>query len=135
MTISLATFSSPPRPDGNRGRNPFHSSLPISGPSISSRSSVGPSLKLTRPNRTMTVDHNPLPGTKHLLAESEEIRFDTSVGWRDPGYIHDEIMINLKKGKKYYYRVGSDLGWSDVFSFEYPNADSKETIAFMLGDM
>lgn len=28
-----------------------------------------------------------------------------SVGWRDPGYVHDGVMMNLKPGKKYYYQV------------------------------
>ena len=28
-----------------------------------------------------------------------------SIGWRDPGYIHDGVMINLKKGVRYYYKV------------------------------
>lgn len=114
-------------------------------------------------------DHNPLPGTKHLLVESEKIGFETgrgpeqihlaytgqvdemrvmfvtpdgkesfvryglyrdkmdqvvgtrvlryeredmcdypansSVGWRDPGYIHDGVMKKLKQGKRYYYQV------------------------------
>lgn len=114
-------------------------------------------------------DHNPLPGTKHLLAESEKIGFETgrgpeqihlaytgqvdemrvmfvtpdgkesfvryglygdkmdqvvrtrvlryeredmcdspansSVGWRDPGYVHDGVMKKLKQGKRYFYQV------------------------------
>lgn len=28
-----------------------------------------------------------------------------SVGWRDPGYIHDALITGLKKGKRYYYKV------------------------------
>ncbi|XP_073021449.1 probable inactive purple acid phosphatase 2 [Primulina eburnea] len=145
-------------------------------------------------------DHNPLPGTKKLLAESEEIEFEPgcgpeqvhlaltgkdgemrvmfvthdgeesfvrygltrremgrvvgtrvsryeredmcdspaneSVGWRDPGFIHDGVMINLEIGKRYYYQVGSDPGgWSVKFSFISQNLDSDETVAFMLGDM
>lgn len=28
-----------------------------------------------------------------------------SVGWRDPGYIHDALITNLKKGVRYYYKV------------------------------
>ncbi|KAL8104557.1 hypothetical protein AgCh_028681 [Apium graveolens] len=27
-----------------------------------------------------------------------------SIGWRDPGYIHDGVMVNLKKGVQYYYK-------------------------------
>lgn len=30
---------------------------------------------------------------------------NTSIGWRDPGYIHDAVMTNLKKGVRYYYKV------------------------------
>ncbi|KAL2484677.1 putative inactive purple acid phosphatase 2 [Abeliophyllum distichum] len=59
-----------------------------------------------------------------------------SIGWRDPGFIHDGIMVNLQKGKRYYYQVGSDSGgWSTTYSFVSPNEDSSETIAFLFGDM
>ena len=30
---------------------------------------------------------------------------NSSVVWRDPGWIHDVVMENLKKGVKYYYQV------------------------------
>lgn len=113
-------------------------------------------------------DHNPIPGTEHRLAVSEELRFEVagpqqihlsftsekdemrvlfvtadgaerfvnygleegrleeteraevrryekedmcdapaneSLGWRDPGFIHDGVMRNLKKGRRYFYRV------------------------------
>ncbi|KAL8161454.1 hypothetical protein V2J09_012943 [Rumex salicifolius] len=145
-------------------------------------------------------DQNPLPGTRHLLARSDELRFDNpnspeqvhlaftekedemrvmfvtgdgrgsfvrygedendlvakapttvvryeredmcdspanqSVGWRDPGFIHDGVIQNLKKGKRYYYQAGSDSGgWSKTYSFVSRNEDSDETIAFMFGDM
>nr|WJJ62495.1 inactive purple acid phosphatase 2 [Fagopyrum tataricum] len=145
-------------------------------------------------------DQNPLPGIRHLLARSEELRFENpnspeqlrlsftdkedemrvmfvtgdgresfvkygekedamvakaattvvryeredmcdspankSVGWRDPGFIHDGVMKDLKRGKRYYYQVGSDSGgWSRTYSFVSRNEDSDETIAFMFGDM
>lgn len=32
-----------------------------------------------------------------------------SVGWRDPGYIHDGVMTNLKQGKRYYYKVNNSM--------------------------
>lgn len=117
----------------------------------------------------MDHDNNPLPGTKHLLAESDRVGFEPgqgpeqvrlaltgkrgemrvmfvthdgkessvkygltlenmdrvastrveryemedlcdspaneSIGWRDPGFIHDGVMINLQKGKRYHYQV------------------------------
>nr|GMD18300.1 probable inactive purple acid phosphatase 2 [Ipomoea batatas] len=147
-------------------------------------------------------DHNPLPGTEHLLVESEEIEFkpgrgpeqvhlaltgragemrvmfvtshgeesfvryglartrkgldqvagtrveryekenmcgapaNQSVGWRDPGYIHDGVMINLENKQRYFYQVGSNHeGWSNIYSFVSPDSNSNETIAFLLGDM
>lgn len=120
----------------------------------------------------MDQDHNPLPGTTHLLAESQRVRFgltrgpeqihlaftdkedemrvmfltedgggkqyvrfgerknrlhevvaasmaryeredmcespaNGSIGWRDPGWIHDGVMPNLKKGVRYYYQVNN----------------------------
>ncbi|KAK4261029.1 hypothetical protein QN277_004082 [Acacia crassicarpa] len=157
-----------------------------------SRSEINP--------RHQDHDHNPLPGTKHLLASSQELAFESgrgpeqihlaftdnedemrvmfvtgdaketyvkygesedkldgvalarvrryerehmcdspaneTIGWRDPGYIHDGIMTNLKKGVRYYYQVGSDGGgWSITHSFVSRNNDSDETIAFLFGDM
>jgi hypothetical protein len=59
-----------------------------------------------------------------------------SIGWRDPGYIHDGVMTDLDQGKRYYYQVGSDSGgWTNISSFISQDNESGETIAFMLGDM
>ncbi|CAI9096490.1 OLC1v1032652C1 [Oldenlandia corymbosa var. corymbosa] len=145
-------------------------------------------------------DQNPLPGTKHLVAESDAIGFEPgrgpeqihlaytgkedemrvmfvtpdgkensvkyglsqekldrvvgtqvvkyeredmcdspandSIGWRDPGFIHDGVMINLMKGKRYFYQVGSDSGgWSVIHSFVSQDLNSNETVAFLFGDM
>ncbi|KMZ75028.1 hypothetical protein ZOSMA_11G00490 [Zostera marina] len=30
---------------------------------------------------------------------------NTSIGWRDPGWVHDAAMTGLKRGTRYYYRV------------------------------
>ncbi|CAM8881374.1 unnamed protein product [Rhodiola kirilowii] len=61
---------------------------------------------------------------------------NNSVGWRDPGFVHDGVMKGLMKGKRYYYKVGSDSqGWSRTYSFVSRNEDSNETIAFLFGDM
>lgn len=32
-----------------------------------------------------------------------------SVGWRDPGFIHDGVMVDLENGKRYYYQVIKSL--------------------------
>ncbi|VFQ92251.1 unnamed protein product [Cuscuta campestris] len=46
-----------------------------------------------------------------------------SIGWRDPGYIHDGVGSNAG-------------GWSTTHSFvSPPHGDSSETIAFLFGDM
>ncbi|PIN11457.1 Purple acid phosphatase [Handroanthus impetiginosus] len=59
-----------------------------------------------------------------------------SIGWRDPGFIHDGLMVGLEEGKKYYYQVGSDSGgWSPTYSFVSPISDASETTAFLFGDM
>eukprot|EP00253_Pinus_taeda_P001359 PITA_01359 len=61
---------------------------------------------------------------------------NTSLGWRDPGYIHDAVMRGLEQGKRYFYQVGSDEGgWSSIQSFVSSDKDSDETVAFLFGDM
>ncbi|KAM7250869.1 hypothetical protein ACFE04_022752 [Oxalis oulophora] len=59
-----------------------------------------------------------------------------SIGWRDPGWVFDAVMVNLKPGIRYSYQVGSDSkGWSKLHSFVSRNPNSDETIAFLFGDM
>ncbi|KAD4983131.1 hypothetical protein E3N88_19802 [Mikania micrantha] len=61
---------------------------------------------------------------------------NNSVGWRDPGFIHDGVMVSLEPRKRYFYKVGSDAGgWSNTFSFVSPDENSGETVAFLYGDM
>ncbi|XP_074295755.1 putative inactive purple acid phosphatase 2 [Silene latifolia] len=61
---------------------------------------------------------------------------NTSLGWRDPGFIFHGVMTNLNKDKRYYYKVGSDSGgWSPTYSFVSRNEDSDETMAYLFGDM
>uniref|UniRef100_A0ACD5UP23 Uncharacterized protein n=1 Tax=Avena sativa TaxID=4498 RepID=A0ACD5UP23_AVESA len=59
-----------------------------------------------------------------------------SVGWRDPGFVFDGLMKGLEPGRRYFYKVGSDLGgWSETYSFISRDNEANETIAFLLGDM
>ncbi|KMZ73600.1 Purple acid phosphatase [Zostera marina] len=61
---------------------------------------------------------------------------NTSIGWRDPGWVHDAVMTGLKRGTRYYYRVGSDaLGWSPTYSFISRDNELSQTVAFLFGDM
>lgn len=34
-----------------------------------------------------------------------DFQANSSIGWRDPGFIHDGVVKNLEKGKKYFYTV------------------------------
>ncbi|MCL7023398.1 hypothetical protein MKW94_006538 [Papaver nudicaule] len=59
-----------------------------------------------------------------------------TTGWRDPGFIHDGVIKNLKSEKRYYYKVGSDAGgWSATHSFMSRAKNAEETNAFLFGDM
>lgn len=59
-----------------------------------------------------------------------------STGWRDPGWIFDAVIKDLKGGVRYYYQVGSETkGWSRTHSFMSWGTKSEETIAFLFGDM
>ncbi|XP_074578422.1 putative inactive purple acid phosphatase 2 [Curcuma longa] len=65
-----------------------------------------------------------------------DFQANSSIGWRDPGFIHDGVVKNLEKGKKYFYTVGNDAGgWSPIHNFISRDSDSNETIAFLFGDM
>ncbi|GJN10528.1 hypothetical protein PR202_ga28627 [Eleusine coracana subsp. coracana] len=61
---------------------------------------------------------------------------NSSVGWRDPGFVFDGLMKELEPGKRYFYKVGSaSRGWSDTYSFISRDTEANETIAFLFGDM
>lgn len=78
-------------------------------------------------------------GTRVVRYEREDMcdsPANHSLGWRDPGFIHDGVITNLEAGKRYYYKVGSDSGgWSVTYSFVSHNEVSSETVAFLFGDM
>ncbi|XP_073391958.1 probable inactive purple acid phosphatase 2 isoform X2 [Physcomitrium patens] len=60
----------------------------------------------------------------------------SSVGWRDPGYIHDAVMEGLIYGGRYYYQARSNVGgWSTTYTFISPNPRNEETNALLFGDM
>ncbi|CAN7098372.1 unnamed protein product [Brassica rapa subsp. narinosa] len=146
-------------------------------------------------------DQNPLPGTKHLLAESEKVTFgsavdkaeqihlafenkpnrmqvtfvagdgderfvrygetkdllgnsaaargirydreqmcnapaNSSIGWRDPGWIFHTVLKNLNPAVRNYYQIGSEAkGWSEIYSFISRDMYAQETRAFIFGDM
>ncbi|CAA6667367.1 unnamed protein product [Spirodela intermedia] len=74
--------------------------------------------------------------TRYSRSDMCDAPANTSVAWRDPGFIHDGVMRNLKMGRRYYYRVGSDSkGWSSIKNFTSRDNNADETIAFLFGDM
>ncbi|PAN09289.1 hypothetical protein PAHAL_2G007200 [Panicum hallii] len=61
---------------------------------------------------------------------------NSSVAWRDPGFVFDGLMKGLEPGRKYFYKVGSDTGgWSETYSFISRDSEANETNAFLFGDM
>ena len=48
----------------------------------------------------------------------------TGKGYRDPGYIHSSIMINLQKGKEYCYSYGSDDEMTTIKKFRMPSSST-----------
>ncbi|PAA49848.1 hypothetical protein BOX15_Mlig013810g3 [Macrostomum lignano] len=51
-------------------------------------------------------------------------------------YIHRAVMSGLRPGQRYVYRVGSELGWSDVFLFTATKSGSDWPARFAVyGDM
>ncbi|MQL87399.1 hypothetical protein Taro_019950 [Colocasia esculenta] len=73
---------------------------------------------------------------RYELSDMCDFPANATLGWRDPGFIHDGVMKNLLKGWRYYYKVGSDAGgWSPTHSFISRDSGSNETIAFLFGDM
>ncbi|KAH0916462.1 hypothetical protein HID58_030908 [Brassica napus] len=93
-------------------------------------------------------DQNPLPGTKHLLAESEEVSFGSGVGKPEQIHLAFEDGVNGMRvtfvagdGEERFVRYGERkerLGNSAPargVSFIARDVYSEETIAFMFGDM
>ncbi|KAG2639461.1 hypothetical protein PVAP13_2KG010600 [Panicum virgatum] len=61
---------------------------------------------------------------------------NSSVAWRDPGFVFDGLIKGLEPGRKYFYKVGSDTGgWSETYSFISRDSEANETNAFLFGDM
>ena len=70
---------------------------------------------LTREPRETYVRYGESEGKMERVAVARVRRYErehmcdapanASVGWRDPGYIHDGLMTDLKKGVRYYYKV------------------------------
>ncbi|RLN34539.1 putative inactive purple acid phosphatase 2 [Panicum miliaceum] len=61
---------------------------------------------------------------------------NSSVAWRDPGFVFDGLMKGLEPGRRYFYKVGSDTGgWSETYSFISRDSEANETNAFLFGDM
>ena len=42
---------------------------------------------------------------RYKLSDMCDAPANSPRGWRDPGYIHDAVMKDLKAGKRYLYRV------------------------------
>lgn len=58
--------------------------------------------------------------------------------WKNPGFIHSALIINLKPSTQYFYKFGSiTSGWSQTFSFISPQAPSVDEEIFVVayGDM
>jgi hypothetical protein len=63
---------------------------------------------------------------------------NTTPNWRDPGYIHDAIMINLQPSSLYYYKFGDNYtGWSPVYSFYSAPTTGPQSEAYVIayGDL
>ncbi|CAM0952242.1 unnamed protein product [Alopecurus aequalis] len=66
----------------------------------------------------------------------------STVGWRDPGFIHTAFLKNLWPGKEYYYKIGNMLHdgkviWGQPKSFTgppYPGQKSLQRVV-IFGDM
>lgn len=62
----------------------------------------------------------------------------TTLGWKDPGKLHEAVLKHLKPGQTYYYIVGSNnAGWSPEFTFKAPPsvAPSSGVKLVAFGDM
>ena len=59
----------------------------------------------------------------------------TTVGWREPGYVHSAVLSGLVPGRSYSYTVGDDSGRSQAYTFTQPSASAYPFSISVLGDM
>jgi hypothetical protein len=60
---------------------------------------------------------------------------DARVNFFNPGLIHDAVMKGLEPSKEYYYVVGSNVGWSNEYSFISAPRSSDTVEGIIFGDM
>ena len=58
----------------------------------------------------------------------------TTVGWRDPGFVHSAVLSGLVPGARYSYTVGDDTGRSQPYAFTQPAAAYPFSIS-VVGDV
>ena len=59
----------------------------------------------------------------------------TTVGWREPGFVHSAVLTGLTPGRAYTYTVGDDRGRSPAYTFTQPSATSFPFAISVVGDM
>ncbi|KAL9226146.1 hypothetical protein vseg_001992 [Gypsophila vaccaria] len=102
-------------------------------------------------NEAIPVVQWGLIGEKKTISPAGTLTFDrasmcgapaSTVGWRDPGFIHTAFLKELWPNLKYNYKVGHKLNngtyvWSQVYNFKaspFPGQDSVQKV-IIFGDM